>query len=235
MISRHDIRRLWLGHYRQPEAARHGGMMIPSTGFAIPHGDGLALFDTGFGEVPDRVNAELPTTSLPLAGALAAHGLALADVRYVMNCHLHLDHAGGNPQLPDRPIFAQRTEYDSVSEPDYHLPVRDFPDARYELVDGRAEVLPGVELVPTPGHTPGHQSAVVRCREGRVVLAGQAYGAASDFATAAYNHTVGGAAVPGWVPDLLELEPVAVYFAHDTAVWQPDVTGPEVPSAGSFR
>jgi N-acyl homoserine lactone hydrolase len=221
VISQHDIRRLWLGHYRQPDEARDGGMMIPSTGFAIPHGDGLALFDTGFGEVPDRFNDEIPTTSLPLAGALAEHGLAVADVRYVMNCHLHLDHAGGNPALPDRPIFAQRTEYDGASEPDYYLRVRDFPGARYELVDGRAEVLPGVELIPTPGHTPGHQSAVVECREGRVVLAGQAYGQASDFATAAYNHAVGGAPVPEWVAVLLELDPVAVYFAHDTAVYHP--------------
>jgi N-acyl homoserine lactone hydrolase len=222
VISQHDIRRLWLGHYRQPDEARHGGMMIPSTGFAIPHGDGLALFDTGFGEVPDWIGDEIPTTSRPLAGALAEHGLALADVRYVMNCHLHVDHAGGNPTLPDRPIFAQRTEYDGASEPDYYLRVRDFPGARYELVDGRAEVLPGVELIPTPGHTDGHQSAVVRCREGTVVLAGQAYGQASDFATAAYNHAVGGAPVPEWVAVLLELDPVAVYFAHDTAVWRPE-------------
>jgi hypothetical protein len=59
----------------------------------------------------------------------------------------------------------------------------DFPGATYRELDGETEIWPGVWIIPTPGHTGGHQSLVVRQRDGTVVLAGQAHDFASQFAS----------------------------------------------------
>ena len=80
------------------------------------------------------------------------------------NCHLHFDHCGGNPELPGRPVFTQRTELDLARNVEDHtLPeLIDAPGISYTELDGETEILPGVRIVPTPGHTAGHQSVVVR-------------------------------------------------------------------------
>ncbi len=58
----------------------------------------------------------------------------------------------------------------------------DFPGACYEELTGEAEIRPGIWILPTPEHADGHQSLVVRRGDGTVILAGQAYDRASDFA-----------------------------------------------------
>jgi hypothetical protein len=60
-------------------------------------------------------------------------------------------------------------------------PEVDAPGARYAELDGEAELLPGVFLLPTPGHTEGHQSLVVRRGDGTVVVAGQSHDTATAY------------------------------------------------------
>ena len=61
-----------------------------------------------------------------------------------------------------------------MTVPDYTLPeLVDADGLRYEVLDGAAEILAGVHVIPTPGHTAGHQSVIVRRRDGTVVIAGQ--------------------------------------------------------------
>ncbi len=83
--------------------------------------------------------------------------------------------------------------------------------------------------MPTPGHTPGHQSLVVETDAGRVVLAGQAVNGATDYGRAQYaselrrsgsDETV---VVPEWIERLHEFDPILVLFAHDNATWAPVV------------
>lgn len=103
----------------------------------------------------------------------------------------------------------------------------DFPGATFELLDGEAEMLPNVSLVPTPGHTPGHQSVVVETEKGRVILPGQAAYTADEFARPEEGHVWGRDAA--WDRDrylaslrrLHALNPRRVYFSHDAAVWEP--------------
>ena len=92
------------------------------------------------------------------------------------NCHLHFDHSGQNGRIPPGvPIFVQRAEWAKVHEPDYTVPEWiDVPGLTYEVLDGEIEVAPGLRLIPTPGHTAGHQSLVLDAEDGTVVLAGQA-------------------------------------------------------------
>lgn len=198
----------------------------PSYAHAVVHRDGVFLFDNGVG----LGNAEVEATFSPrvkrLEDALAEHGIALADVTGVANCHLHFDHAGQNARLPHGlPIFVQRAEWAMVHEPEYTIAEWiDVPGLRYEVIEGELEVAPGLRLIPTPGHTRGHQSLAVSTPDGTVVLAGQAVQSRREWegATEGISPGAGSAKDPAYpqsVARLRALDPVRVHFAHDPAVW----------------
>lgn len=203
----------------------------PLLGYVVRHPRGVLLLDTGMGSEPET-DAHYRPRRHGLDEALGSVGLAVADVDVVVNCHLHFDHCGGNPAFTAAPVVVQSVELAAARGPDYTLPeLIDPPGVRYDVVDGEAEIWPGVVVVPTPGHTAGHQSVVVRMGDGAVVvLAGQSHDTASGFATdalavaaAADDGRDGGPlpVPPAWVPALLALDPREVRFAHDHAVWVP--------------
>ncbi|MGH3329940.1 MAG: MBL fold metallo-hydrolase, partial [Nocardioidaceae bacterium] len=153
------------------------------------------------------------------------------DIDVVVNCHLHFDHCGGNPLLAGTPVVCQRKELSAAGSGDYTMEhLIDHPGARYELLDGEAEIWPGVHLIPTPGHVDGHQSLVVECEDGSVVLAGQSHDTASAWSAdalaasaATLGHTEPLPPAPVWMERLLAFDPRRVVFAHDAAVWEPTV------------
>ena len=148
----------------------------PSYAHAVVHRDGVFLFDNGVGFGDPEVEAAFTPRVRRLGDALAGHGISFTDVTGVANCHLHFDHCGQNGAVPSGiPIFVQRAEWAMVHEPDYTVPEWiDVPGLSYEVLDGQLEVAPGVRIIPTPGHTSGHQSVVLDTDGGTVVLAGQA-------------------------------------------------------------
>jgi N-acyl homoserine lactone hydrolase len=110
----------------------------------------------------------------PLERALAAHGVALADIRRIFLSHLHNDHAGGLRLFGrDVPVWVQRRELE-YGLGDHPFPERhgmfridfDDPDIDWRLLDGDEQLAPGIAAVSTPGHTPGHQSFVVDMPDG---------------------------------------------------------------------
>jgi N-acyl homoserine lactone hydrolase len=232
VISLDGIRRVLFGHFTMPDDGDpRAGEKVVVCGYLIDHPDGLVLLDTGIAEGHHEVEERYHPVRRPLDEVLATAGVTPADVRIVVNCHLHLDHCGGNPRFPGTPIFAQQVEFDAAHrEEDYPIVgLYDFAEARYELHGGEADVVKGIRVVPTPGHTPGHQSLVVETDAGRVVLAGQAVNGATDYGRAHYaselrrsgsDETV---IVPEWIERLQEFDPVLVLFAHDNATWAPVV------------
>jgi N-acyl homoserine lactone hydrolase len=78
-----------------------------------------------------------------------------------------------------------------------------------------------VLIVPTPGHTAGHQSVVVRQMDGTVVVAGQSHDSATAYGTDVLDHHAGVGDSPAWIARLQRLDPRRVVFAHDHAVWEP--------------
>ena len=99
----------------------------------------------------------------------AEANIELNRLAAVVNCHLHVDHAGQNQAVKGIPIHVQRAELQGPHDPPEWV---DFPGATYVEHDGEAQVLPGIRLLPTPGHTNGHQSVLVDTPDGLVVIGG---------------------------------------------------------------
>ena len=230
-MSNPAVHRVDLGYFVRPGEETDAGVprVEPCFGYLVDHPDGLLLVDTGMGSDPD-VDRHYRPVRRPLGDAVGALGFDLDDVRYVVNCHLHFDHCGGNPLLADRTFFVQRVELEAArSTENYTLPeLVDPPGLDYDVLDGEAEVLGGVVIIPTPGHTDGHQSVVVTSADGTVVVAGQCHDSATGYAAdvlALRSRRSGNPDVPvfppAWLERLQAMDPRRVVFAHDQAVWEP--------------
>lgn len=217
------VRRVDLGYFIRPAEETGTGYprVEPTLGYLIEHAHGTVLVDTGMGSHPE-VDAWYRPRRIPLVIALDNAGAKIDDIGYVVNCHLHFDHCGGNPKLAGRPVFTQRTELALARNTEHTLPeLIDHPGARYEELDGETEILPGVLILPTPGHTAGHQSMVVTRRDGTVIVAGQSHDNATLFTGDVLSQRAGIGHHPVWIDRLLAFDPKHVVFAHDNAVWTP--------------
>jgi glyoxylase-like metal-dependent hydrolase (beta-lactamase superfamily II) len=187
--------------------------------FAVRTSGGIVLVDTGIGpahELIDRLYA-------PARYSVAAHGIAIPDVVAIVNTHLHFDHCGGNALFARVPAYVQSDEYTAALEPGYTVPAWvAFEGARFQMLGGDAEISPGVRVIATSGHTPGHQSVLVDCDDGAVVIAGQAVETAAEFRDAIERPSEHADCAAN-VQKLLDLAPRRVYFSHDDAYWEPAV------------
>ena len=126
------------------------GELMPVCVHVIDHPEGRILVDTGLTELHPAV-ADMD----PRLHPLTEQDLDLASIDLVVNTHLHFDHCGGNALFAGRPTYVQRRELeDARTLEDYTIPEWvDAPGVTYVPVDGELELLPGVRLVPAPGHT----------------------------------------------------------------------------------
>jgi N-acyl homoserine lactone hydrolase len=215
--SASDIRRVDFGYFVRPapEAGTGASRVESLLGYLIDHSHGKVLFDTRLGVADAETDAHYRPRRRPLDEALREAGSASDKVQIIVNCHLHFDHCGGNPAFPGRPITVQSTELESAHQPGYTVPETvDYANVKYQTIAGELELLPGLWVLPTPGHTSGHQSVVVRCEDGSVILAGQAHDTATEFGAdlraAVMGRERSDAAVPlyrAWMDRVLELDP----------------------------
>ena len=199
---------------------------IPVHGFVIKHPRaGAILVDTGVGWGDERLLKEWKVVNRHAADALAEHDLSPADVKIVINSHLHFDHCGQNAVFKHAPFYVQRKELERARTDGYTTQWFDFADARFELVDGDAKIAEGVRVVATPGHTIGHQCVIVDTDDGASVMIGDAAYTAEiyrDVEEADLHEWPGQHSDrEAWVGSLKrvhELHPHAVHFCHDTRV-----------------
>ena len=229
MVSFDDVQRLNLGYVLKPAELTGTGQpqVVPILAYYIAHPDGGVLFDAGVAPLGDELEARFRPHRIALPEALEAAGRSLADVRVLVPCHLHFDHIGDMTQLLGRPVVVQRIEHEAAKEPGYTVDgLAEDDTISWELIDGEEELMEGLRIVPTPGHTVGHQSLVVRAEEGTLVLAGQALDTASEWSAAYLNYTVSthdeadlDLPYPAWMPKMQQFRPSVVLFAHDLPMW----------------
>src|SRR5919198_648156 len=165
-------------------ASREERVTAPVWSALLRTPDGNILFDTGLHPVhvarPDATFGPQSGLSVvmkeddAIVARLSALGVQPDDVSIVVNSHLHFDHAGNNGAFPKATFIAQADHLAfAKGKPNFPGVYWDIPELNYMTVSGRSKVARGVEVVPTPGHAPGHQSLVVDLAEtGRVVLTG---------------------------------------------------------------
>ncbi|HUP83242.1 MAG TPA: MBL fold metallo-hydrolase [Candidatus Limnocylindria bacterium] len=145
--------------------------IMPVYVHVIDHPGGRVLVDTGMTDLHPAV-ADMEPRLTPLSG----QDFDLASIDMVVNTHLHFDHCGGNHLFAGKPTYVQRIELDDVRSGEV-MTVREWVDApgiQYVPVDGELELLPGLRLVPAPGHTRGTQIVVVETGERPTVICGDA-------------------------------------------------------------
>ncbi len=163
---------------------------------AAIEGNGVRiLVDTGIADVAKWTSDQSVHTQTPnqtLDAALAEIGWRARDVDIVVNSHLHYDHAGNNLTLPQAQFFVSRVEWDAAGDPaNAQRPLYDFewtgPDVslfNYTLIAvDHYDVLPGIRIIQTPGHSVGHQSVLVNTNEGALCVTGDAACMLENFET----------------------------------------------------
>jgi N-acyl homoserine lactone hydrolase len=214
-----EIKRLHLASLRGLD-----GRDWPVHGFVISHPGGAALVDTGVGG-PQQVLNDWRVVNRTAADALSDLGMTPADISLVINTHLHFDHCGQNAVFRHAPIYVQRRELARAERESPELcQWFGFMDARFELLDGDAEVLPGVAVIATPGHTEGHQCVVVDTGEnGADLLIGDAAYTPRQYTGPEGQKLVAGQAADraAWWDSLQRIRgmaPARVHFCHHTDI-----------------
>ena len=202
----------------------------PVHGFVVKHAGGAILVDTGVGG-PDKLLSDWRVVNRTVADALADIDLAPTDIDLVINTHLHFDHCGQNSVFPHAKIYVQRAEAERAERESKQLwDWFGFMNARFELLDGDAEIVPGVRVVATPGHTVGHQCVIVGSEPTGANGATDLLIGDAAYTPVSYSHPDRNAdgLVPGQAADvtawrdsihrLHAAKPTRVHFCHDAEV-----------------
>jgi len=133
-------------------------------------GEDRILIDTGIGELPEKYrkfHTVKRKSDEALRAQLRRHGLKPEDVDVVINTHLHFDHCGNNKSFTDAKFYVQADELRYAYVPDRfqkgsYIRASFDVDVDYMPIQGSRKITENVSILPTPGHSIGHQSVVIR-------------------------------------------------------------------------
>jgi glyoxylase-like metal-dependent hydrolase (beta-lactamase superfamily II) len=226
-----------------------GRVRLPIPAYLIEHPKGRVLFDSGMhphcqhdpaGRLGPRAAGLFDFDYQPgeeIGARLVALDRDPAEVDILINSHLHFDHVGGNAQIPNATVVMQRAEWEAGMDPDLAarrgFDRRDFDlGHKVKLLDGEHDLFGDGAIVclPTPGHTPGHQSLKLKLDSGDIVLAAD---------SCYFCRTLRERRLPRFAHDkeamLVSLDRLArleaggarIFFGHDLEFWQ---TVPQAPT-----
>ena len=222
MTDRPKTHRLHLGCVSLPEShPRAADGTCEIYGFALSTPDGLVLVDSGTQEGHPLIDELYSPSVISIIDALHQADLDERDVIAIVNTHLHFDHCGQNHMFPQAPVWVTEAELLASRHEFYTVPEwASIEDSRLRLSSDFELVAPGVRLVHSPGHTPGHQSVVIDGDNTTEIIVGQACYRCAEF-------ELGKVAITDmhdedWIEAgreslarLRSLDPTYAYFSHD--------------------
>ena len=224
-MSQNAVKRLYLMQVgSMPE------YQIPIVCYLVQTDDGKnILIDSGLPTTIPEDQREF-VNELTVFEQLTAIGLQPDDIDMVISTHYDFDHSGNHGAFTKAKYLVQRAHHEHVpGNARYALtrPQWDQPIERIWLVDGDTELLPGLELIETSGHVPGHQSVLVRLpKTGAVLLTIDAVAFRKGFVRDLTNDgsdpdAEAIRASTNKLLDLVEREKVGlVIFGHDREQWE---------------
>jgi glyoxylase-like metal-dependent hydrolase (beta-lactamase superfamily II) len=141
-------------------------------GFLVRHGGRIALVDAGVGSIGG------PYAGGAFLSSLADHGVVPDDVTDVLFTHLHFDHVGwatqkGEVVFSNATYRCDRRDWAHFVGPDPGATKKLSPiESRLETWDGSGPLLPGLDVLAAPGHTPGSTVVVLSSGTDRALLLG---------------------------------------------------------------
>lgn len=150
---------------------------IPCPFYLITGGPEPVLVDTsGNADLLSRLRLEPVEPVQDFQEALMNYGLSLEEIRIVIHTHLMYDHCANSKLLPNARFIVQKKELDFALAPNrmfagaYKRNL--FEGLPFEIVDGDQELISGIKLIFTPGHSPGNQSVAVSTSAGLAIITG---------------------------------------------------------------
>ena len=213
----YTIKPLYLGELTEYEKSMHTyradyevKVNSPFLAFLV-QGDGLnILVDTGPKDIErvkknhGHVKVKLPPEQ-KLMTVLERHGLTAEDIDFIICTHLHWDHCQNNDCFPGKKVYVQKKEVRYAIDPlQVHYYTYEAPEAglvpiwatagnKLVIVDGDVEIIPGIEVILTPGHSPGSQCVRVNTTQGKYLIAGDTVNLYENwYGNELYDHIPGG-------------------------------------------
>jgi N-acyl homoserine lactone hydrolase len=224
-MSQNAVKRLYLMQVgSMPE------YQVPIVCYLVQTDDGKnILIDSGLPEIIPEDQREF-VHEQTVFEQLTTIGLQPDDIDMVISTHYDFDHSGNHGAFTKAKYLVQRAHHEHAPGNARFAATRpqwDQPMERIRLVDGELELLPGLELIETSGHVPGHQSVLVRLpKTGAVLLTIDAVafreGFVHDLADDGSNPDAEAIrASTNKLLDLVEREKVGlVIFGHDPEQWE---------------
>ncbi len=153
-------------------------IIIPAYTWLVKGGGEPFLVDTGCsakeaGKLSDAFSGE---DEDPIEDSLERMGISTSDIKIIVMTHMHIDHFLNARKFPNAKLIIQEEELKFIRNPHPVMSKsfnRDwYTGLKFEALNGDVQIFPGIELIFTPGHTPGCQSVSVTTDQGKVVITG---------------------------------------------------------------
>ncbi len=150
---------------------------IPIYVFYVKGGDKNILVDTGLEQfvVPEDLGETYGLEILEFEEALSNIDLKPEDIDIIIHTHLHNDHCENDYKCVNARIFVQKAELDFLRDP-HPIDHRYYPDILDDMdvmeLSGDSNILEGIDVILSPGHTVGGQSVSINTKEGKAIITG---------------------------------------------------------------
>ena len=153
------------------------GVKVKSANYIwyIEGSDPITIVDAGANE--EHYNKAVPMSDITtVEQGLQAYGLQPQDVRQIIMTHLHFDHMAWASKYKNAVFIVQKKELDYAKNPhifstqDYYGPY--LENITFQVIEGDTEILPGIKVLLTPGHSPGGQSVQISTEKGKAIITG---------------------------------------------------------------